>query len=104
MENNNSHIIHYMVVFDIETPFTSEMEALIPEQRMFFGDLFEAGKLLSYTVSTDRQKMWTILAVEAESELILLIDQFPMLYFLSYQYQEVFIHETLSMVPSMSLN
>lgn len=93
-----------MVTFQIESPFTPEMESLIPDQRECFRKLFEKGKLLSYTVGANRKTMWAILLVEAESELVNILDKFPMSYFLTYQYQEVYVHETISMVPSMSLN
>lgn len=94
----------YMVVFNLDSPFTEEMKSLVPEQKEAFDDLFSSGSLLSYTVSMERTQMWAIFLAQAESELISYIDGLPMIPFMEFDYHEILFHNTVHLMPSMSLN
>ena len=93
-----------MVIFDLDSPFTEEMIELVSDQKAVMDDLFASGKLISYTVSVDRTQMWAIMLAEEESELISYIDNFPMIHYMDFDYKEIMFHNTVHLMPSMSLN
>ena len=94
----------YMIEFNLPRPITEEFMSLVPEQRACVSKLFHKGSLISYTLDQNRTKLWVILMADDESELLYLIDLFPMSDFMDYNYHELMFHETVAMIPSMSLN
>ena len=97
-------IKQYMVSFDILYPMGEELVALIPEQRDAINKLFHQGVLLSYTLNLERTKLWAVLQIENESRLINIVDNLPMSRFMDYNYDELTFHNSLHMIPSISLN
>ena len=94
----------YMVEFEVPFPFPDNLESLIPDQRMVVHELFMGEKLLTYSLSMDRTRLWAIFLAQSESELIHSIDTLPMTKYMSYNYSELMFHETVQYIPSMSLN
>ena len=94
----------FMVIFDLPSPLSEEMLDLIPEQKTAMDELFTSGKLLSYTVALDRSKLWAIFLAEEESELISYIDHFQMTSYMDFDYKEIMFHNTVHLMPTMSLN
>ena len=93
-----------MVEFDVPQPLTEELLAMIPAQREAIDKLFVDGKLLSYSLSEDRSRVWAIMLAKDEAELIESINALPMTLFMEFDYQELMFHNTVHLVPSMSLN
>ncbi|MBK9255447.1 MAG: hypothetical protein IPM42_08170 [Saprospiraceae bacterium] len=93
-----------MVEFLLPPVFTKEMADTIPEQRTVVDTFFLEGKLLSYTLAADRQKLWAIFMCHSESELIEQIESLPMTVYFEYRYHEVLFHEMVSLIPTLSLN
>lgn len=93
----------YMVEFKF-SPFSFEMEELIPKQRLVVERLFEAGILFTYTLASDRSQLWVVLQADSESELMTYIDDFPLTRFSEYNYKEIMFHDTVRFIPSMSMN
>ncbi len=104
MERNNEFLKQYMVEFDVPDSLTEEFLELIPEQREAVDSLFTAGKLLSYTVASDRTRVWAVMIAESESELIMNIDELPMTPYMDYDYSELMFYNTVHLMPAMSLN
>ena len=100
MEENKQ----YMVEFDVYYQIDGDFEAKIPSQRNAISLLFEQGKLLSYSLSKERTKLWGVFLVSSESELIQLIEKLPLTPYMDYDYSELLFHNGLSLIPSMSLN
>jgi hypothetical protein len=96
--------IRYFVEFDIETPFTKEMAMQIPAQRKRVSSLFYEGKILSYAISAERDKLWVVFVASTEEELVRLIESLPMIVFMTYQYRELMFVQMASVIPEMSLN
>lgn len=94
----------YMVEFIVPTPVSEEIISLIPDQREIVEQLFTGGKLLIYSLSEDRSKLWAIFLANSESELILLIDRLPLTSFMHYDYKELMFYQSLQLLPTMSLN
>jgi len=104
MEQNSELLKQYMVEFDVIEPITHELINLIPEQRDALDELFTTGKLLSYTVSNDRTRLWAVMIAESESELLSYIDNLPMTSYMDYDYSELMFYNTVHLMPAMSLN
>ncbi|GLR17740.1 muconolactone Delta-isomerase family protein [Portibacter lacus] len=100
MEDNRQ----YMVEFDVYYQIDGEFESKIPSQRDAISRLFAQGKLLSYSLSKERTKLWGVFLVSSESELIQLIEKLPLTRFMDYDYNELLFHNGLSLIPTMSLN
>lgn len=93
-----------MVEFAVPFPLTAEFVSLIPRQRESVDKLFTAGKMLSYSLSLDRTKLWAILIASEEAELIRLLDTLPMTPYMDYNYSELMFHNSVYLLPAMSLN
>lgn len=92
-----------MAVFDVP-PLSDDLLEMVPEQRERLDDLFAQGKLLCYSFSLDQSKLWAVMMSESESELITIIDLLPMTPYMDYDYHELMLHNTVHLMPSMSLN
>lgn len=93
-----------MVEFDVYYRVDGEFESLIPKQRNAISTLFENGKLLAYSLSKERTKLWGVFMADSESELVNIIEQLPLTPYMDYDYNELLFHNGLNLIPSMSLN
>ena len=96
--------MQYMVEFVVPTPLPDELFQMIPEQRKEVDNLFTSGHLLSYTLSMERNKLWAVFLAGSESELLSHIDQLPLSKYMEYNYYELMFHQSLKLLPTMSLN
>ncbi len=104
MDSNNTNYVHqYMVVFEVP-PLTEDLLDMVPEQKEVLDNFFTQGKLLSYSFSLDQTMLWAVIMASSESELILIIDLLPMTPYMVYDYHELMVHNTVHLLPSMSLN
>jgi len=104
MAQKDNFVKQYMVEFEVPQPMTEDMFLLVPEQKQKFDELFTSGKLLSYSLSMDRERLWAIFMASSESELLTYIDMLPMTPYMDFDYDELMFYNTVSMLPSMSLN
>ncbi len=94
----------YMVEFDVYYQIDGDFESRIPAQRQEISKLFESGKLLAYSLSKERTKLWGVFSVDSESELVSIIEKLPLTPYMDYDYSELLFHNGLSLIPAMSLN
>jgi hypothetical protein len=104
MDPKNDFLKQYMVEFDVPSPLTEDFLDMIPAQREALDTLFSSGKLLSYTVASDRTRVWAVMIAETESELLTYIDDLPMTLYMDYDYYELMFYNTVHLMPAMSLN
>lgn len=102
--SEDKHIQHYMVEFSVPSPFPQHLYEIIPHQRVSVNELFTAGKLISYTLSMDMTRLWAVFLASTESELITLVDRLPLSQYMDYNYSELRFHQSLKLLPAMSLN
>jgi len=102
--SDDAQLKQYIVEFDIIDPYDPVLYAQIPDQRVAVNQLFTTGKLVMYTLTMDRSKLWAIFVVSAESELLNLIDSLPLSQYMDYQYKELMFHQSIRLLPTMSLN
>ena len=93
-----------MVEFYIPLPIDNEIYQLIPEQRKQVQILFNSGKLVAYSLAADKSKLWALIVASSESELIQIIDTLPLTKYIDYNYSELMFHQSLKLLPAMSLN
>lgn len=94
----------YMVEFEVFYSPESDFEKKIPEQRNAISTLFQKGKLLAYSLSMERTKLWGVFLVDSESELVAILDKLPLTPFMDYDYSELTFHNGVNLFPTMSLN
>ncbi|MEZ4909584.1 MAG: hypothetical protein R2774_01855 [Saprospiraceae bacterium] len=102
--NEDRELTRYMVEFRMPDHLTKEMLAIIPEQREVIMQILFSGKILSYTLSKNRRRLWIVFSCSSEPELIKLIEKLPMTSFFDYNYYELMFLETVSKYPSFSVN
>ena len=77
----------------------------IPAQRLKVNEMMENGKILSYSLSADRQKLWCILKAESELEAIEAISEFPLIGYMDPTITELLFHNMVAArIPLFSLN
>lgn len=94
-----------MVEFDLPSPFTNEFIALIPEQRLVINQMLEDGRIQSYALSFDRERLWCIVNANNDFEVLDVINEFPLIDQMKYQMTELMFNNSVVMkVPAFSIN
>lgn len=95
----------YMVEFELPTPFSKEFISKIPRQRAVINDLLEDGKIQSYALSIDRDKLWCVVNAETELDVYEIIGQFPLIDFMQAKITELMFNNAIIIqIPTFSLN
>ncbi len=94
----------YMVEVFLSDVIDDDYTDLIEAQREHVSDLFNVGKLISYTLAEDRSRLWAVILANSESELVSIIDGMPLSPYVEYDYCPLLFHESIHLIPSMSLN
>lgn len=93
--------------FQIELPpFTMEMMAVIPEHRAHVNTMFTEGKMLSYSVSMNRDMIWCVVNAEDEQHAMEYIISLPLYRsFVDVTCTPLLFHNTLpASLPGIFLN
>ena len=94
----------YMVEFDVP-PLTDEIIKLIPQQRMTVGIMMSAGTVLTYTLSADRRRLWSIMIGNSMNDIEAALSRFPLTKFMRHRIHELMFHEAAqAAIPKASLN
>lgn len=102
--SDQQNIKQFMVEFKVPSPFPAELYRLIEDHRAVVNKFFNKGKLTSYALASDRSKLWAVFLASSESELLQLIDKLPLSQYMDYDYQELMFHQSIRLLPAMSLN
>ena len=95
----------FMVEFDLPSPFSQEFIEKIPNQRMVINRMLEVGKIHSYALSMDRERLWCIINAKSELEVMEIIGEFPLHDFMTPHITELMFHNAVVFkVPAFSLN
>lgn len=94
-----------MIEFELPAVMDEEFVQKIPAQRLKVNQLMENGKILSYSLSADRQKLWCILKAESELEAMETIAEFPLIRYMDPTITELMFHNMVAArIPLFSLN
>lgn len=77
-----------MVEIALPSELTEEFLTLIPKQRALVNQLFNQGKLTSYSLALDRSKLWATVLAESVEEVVHTLSMLPL-----RKYMEVEIHQ-----------
>lgn len=95
----------YMVDIKLPRIVTEEFISLIPQQRTCINALFEAGKILSYTLSHNRAKLWVVISAKNEEDVVDTLSEFPLIKYMQFTIHELAFHNMSSAImSSISLN
>ena len=95
----------YMIEVPLPVSPSQEFFSLIPSQRSKIAELMTKRKILSYTVSSDRLKLWIVLAAKDEADARVTLAEQPMDKYFRYTFHELMFHEMAGMMfPAVSLN
>jgi hypothetical protein len=94
----------YMV--EIELPEEPDLEfyRLIPDQRAAINKMMEEGKILSYSLSLDRMRLWVVMAAESEFDVLDCVGDFPMIQYMKPEVTELMFHQMATSLLPISLN
>ena len=95
----------FMVEFDLPPHFSEDFIDKIPQQRSKVDELMDAGKVLSCSLSIDRQKMWCIIKAQTEDEVTKIIAQFPLIHYMDFLITELMFNNSVPLrMPLFSMN
>jgi sialic acid synthase SpsE len=95
---------HYMVELDYFNPQVYESGSFEEVQNTIISYLSNSGKLVSLSMSDDEAVVWVVLKMNAEEEVIELMNSIPVGYVLSYEYYLLNHFEVIQEIGSFSLN
>lgn len=94
-----------MVDFTLPSEMTEHFVSCIPKQRSVVSRLFSEGKLLSYALSVEHQKLWAVFSVDSESELMELLQALPLTPYMEVRICELtFFNTATTFTPVFSFN
>jgi muconolactone delta-isomerase len=78
---------------------------LIPQQRLQINKMMSEGKIISYTLSQDRQKLWCIFNAASETEVMSMLGEFPLSDYMKSQIFPLMFHNSVLLsMPAFSKN
>lgn len=95
----------YMVEFALPHEMSAEFMMKIPAQRQKVNDLMEDGRILSYSLSMDRQKLWCVVKAQTEYDVMETIADFPLIDYMTPTISELMFNNVVALrMPLFSLN
>ena len=94
-------------LFQIELPsLTEDITNTIPDHRKHINKLFAEGRILSYSLSLNRDHIWAVVNAEDEKEAMEIVAEFPLRRFFSDVHcNPLLFHNSLPVaMPGISLN
>lgn len=97
--------MHYMVEFNLPNPLPETFIALIPEHRAKVNELMITGRIVTYTLAADRQKLWAVVNAENEQEIMDLLAELPLTRWMQFSIHALgFLLTTHASLPKLFLN
>ncbi|MCB0705278.1 MAG: hypothetical protein KDC34_08215 [Saprospiraceae bacterium] len=93
-----------MVEFTLPKVLTEGFLKGIPAQRAMVDQMMSTGKIKSYSLTSDRSRLWVVMKAESEFEIMETIAQFPLVDYMEPDVQELAFHNTQEHVLQFSLN
>lgn len=95
----------FMVDITLPAELTEEFLSLIPKQRALVNQLFNQGKLTSYSLALDRSKLWATIVAESEEEVACFLSLLPLRKFMKVEIHQLAFHQnTTHNLARISMN
>ncbi|MCU0417020.1 MAG: hypothetical protein MUE33_07525 [Cytophagaceae bacterium] len=96
---------HYLIDIDLPEQMDDDFIAMIPDQRLHINRLMQEGIITSYSLASDRSKLWTTVIADNEEEVGHILNTFPLISYFIYSIHELAFHNTAQYtMPPISLN
>lgn len=95
-----------MVEFEIPNPLTVGFMRKIPAHRKMVNQFLADDKIVNYTLSMDRSKLWMVVKAESEFEAEAIVAELPLtIYMTPVMYPLMFHNNSYDLrLPALSLN
>lgn len=95
----------YMIEIHLPEVLTRELLSLVPDQMSFVNRSFREGRLLGYTLSLEKGKLWVIVSAQSEVDVIALLSEMPISPHVEADITPITFHQTVSaLAPQFSVN
>lgn len=96
----------FMVEYEIPNPLTVGFMRKIPAHRKMVNEFLADDKIVNYTLSMDRSKLWMVVKAENEFEAQAIIAELPLaMYMTPVIHQLMFHNNSFDLrLPALSLN
>ena len=95
----------FMVDFTLPGVLTEEFMELIPYQRVVVNKYFEEGKLLNYSLSLEKSKLWAVFNANSELNVMDLIADLPLTSFMTVEISMLTFYNSMDpAMPNFSMN
>ena len=96
---------NFFVDVTLVNSFSTEFIKGIPAQRHLVNNLMNEGVIVSYSLCIDREKLWIVMELKSEQEVLDVLAKFPLLKFMRPEVYELAYHDNIhSGFPHLSLN
>jgi muconolactone delta-isomerase len=94
-----------MVDISLPSALTEEFFSLIPKQRALVNQLFNQGKLTSYSLALDRSTLWATIVAESEEDVVYILSLLPLRKFMEVEIHQLAFHQnTTHNLARISMN
>ena len=94
----------YMIEMELPKQMDERFVRLIPEQRNVVNYLLAEGKIKTYSLALDRSLLWVVMVAESEYEVMEILNQFPLIDFMTPFVSELAFHNSREQVLQFSMN
>jgi len=95
----------FMVDFDLPPEITQDFIDLLPQQRAIADQYLMEGKLLNYSFSVERAKIWAVFAANSEFEVREMLFDFPLTPYMEMNVSLLSFHDAVKReLPEFSEN
>lgn len=96
---------NYMIEINLPEFIDDKFVSLIPSQRDKINELMQIGIILTYSLSSDRSKLWISMIGENHNSIDKTLHTFPMYKYFNYKIIELAFHNNVAYrLPELSLN
>jgi muconolactone delta-isomerase len=95
----------YMIEFEITNDLDNNFFELIPEQRAKINALMSKGIVISYSLDTERHKLWCVMTAQSEQKVMEIINSFPLIQYMTPTITLLMFHNSVFLsIPKFSMN
>jgi muconolactone delta-isomerase len=95
----------FMVTVSLPSELTEEFFSLVPQQPALVNQLFNQGKLTSYSLALDRSRLWATLTTESEEEVVHIVSLLPLRKYMKVEIHHLAFHQnTMHNLARISMN
>ncbi|MBC8048170.1 MAG: hypothetical protein H7Y00_15330 [Fimbriimonadaceae bacterium] len=84
----------FVIDCNLHNPHSDAFMQLIPSQRAVVNDMMFEGKIINYSVSMDRKKLWMVMQADSEEDVIDLLSKFPLIQFMDCEIFPLLFHNS----------